>query len=505
MKLKKIHLPIVVAEASDLPLGTLGEFITADTLKPYLDQIATKSTPAQISTAVNALKAELVGTAGISVDTFGEMKTFVDSVQSLQQSDKDSILSILATCVKTADIMPIVNAKASEQSVATRLAEKVATADIMPTLNAKATKVELQTETTTRTSEVSRVEGLVIAEKSSRDHDVSNLSTDIQREVSARQQDVVNLGIDIAKKATKVELQTEVTARTTEVARVEAIANSKSTPAYVGTEINIARADVRGYVDNHILNLNQNVFPLLASKIEATSISTALTNALRTEILAWEGVDDTRMASLQALLAQLTALEASDVTGIMATLSQKVAKDHVLDGNTIGLLADFLLVTNQQVGDGKVIDAIRIRNFFAETFAKIDTGLADKISEGRLLFNSFFPNALEDDYYNTLMSFDETTLVPKKIFSAVVVRRLLKSLKATHIDNKANTADAFAKASVLNSTWSTANLASWIAFKDATDAQIGSGKVLDAQILRNILREVVAHSDTKIANFRQLR
>ena len=157
-KLKVSKLPIVVAEASDLPLGSMGEFITADTLKPYLDAISSKATPSDIATAITALETKLVGTAGISVDTFGEMKAFVDSIQAIQSADKDGILATLALCVKTADIMPIVNAKAEEISVANRLASKVETADIMPIVNAKATKIELQAEVDARLAEITRVQ-----------------------------------------------------------------------------------------------------------------------------------------------------------------------------------------------------------------------------------------------------------------------------------------------------------------------------------------------------------
>ena len=160
IKLKKALLPIVVAEASDLPLGTFGEYVTADTLKPYLDRLELSQTAAQVATAVAGLKTEILGGVDMSADSLAELNAKIGALQNITDADKTGLLAALALCVKTADIMPIVNGKADEVSVANRLAGKVETNDIMPLLDEKATKVELQAEFADRQSEDVRIEAI---------------------------------------------------------------------------------------------------------------------------------------------------------------------------------------------------------------------------------------------------------------------------------------------------------------------------------------------------------
>ncbi len=642
---KKDILPIGFATTAELMSGQgLDKFITSQELLPYL------------SFAFTNFYNQIAGDAPIqALDTLREIGDRLTVMGATDGSIQQMISEILGTKASLSYVDGKLVLKADLSMVQGSVAD----------INAR-----IQTEVALRTSEVARVEAIANAKIT--EERLLYISNEYYQLANARLLTVENTTIPaineaIVKKSSKVELQAEVTARTGEVARVQAIADSKTTNEHlevriaevlnyennrdVNTRADLvavatnkandaftnAKADSRGYTDNHILNLNQNILPLLESKAEANAsiallnaaIATKTTNqdvnenvaywklhdltptykgivdALRAEMLAIEGIDETEFTRLRDLLAQLTALESADVAGLNASISQKigkngiisedflkirydltdpfafitneslmvredsevfggramthflrkmykqaetkVAKDHILDGTKVGTLENFMSdLATIQGNLGAVLNAERIQSFFLQAYDKINA----KVAKADVLDGSIFPSSAslfatyitpdarltKDKYFNALnlrqfladlSNYTDTVSATKfakdhvlkldtvqgmwhfindmtiqeledKVVDANVLRILINDLFG-HLNTKANTADAFAKDHVLNSTWSTATLGSWLAYIDATDAQIGSGKVVDAQILRNILREVVNHANTKVA------
>ena len=385
IKLKRDLLPIVVAEPSDLPLGTLGEFITADTLKPYLDRIELSQTAAQVATAVAGLKTEILGGVDMSADSLAELNAKIGALQNITDADKTGLLAALSFCVKTADIMPILNGKAEEISVANRLASKVETNDIMPLVNARATKVELQAEYDARIAEDVRIE--TIANSKARATDVANLSTDIQREVTQRQQDVATLGVSISQKATPAEVTTISTALVAAL-RTEMLA-------------------IEGIDDVEFARLN----------------------ALLAQLTALETADVT---GLTALLSQKVAK--SDVL------------DSAWLGNTLNDYINFVTTaTDAQVGEGKVLDAIVLQRILKGLkFYEIDT----KVPNSSVLSKSFavdnWLGSTAQSFSNFLSESFTIGWREEGIFSISAVRTVAQKLGAM-ITLKANSEDVYTK------------------------------------------------------------
>lgn len=270
-RLKRQHLGIEFAEPSDLPIGSQGEVITADTLKPYLDQIAQKATPAQIATAVNALETKILGGAGLDADTLAELNSKVVALQNLTDADKTGILNLLALKVNTTDIMPVINAKADEESVVSRLATKADESSVASRLATKATETSVTERLATKADESS---------------------------VATR----------LAEKAD----ETSVASRLAEKASIE--------------QLLIVENLASNAVTQEILELG------LTQKItaaQAETIAQSITTALENKIMGGVGTDADTMAELKALLDNLQSLSEADVNGVMQLVSEKIAKSDI--------------------------------------------------------------------------------------------------------------------------------------------------------------------------------
>lgn len=124
-------------------------------------------------------------------------------------------------------------------------------------------------------------------------------STTLNNEILNLTQNVIPL------KANVTSLNTEISNRQSEISRIEQLVVAEATQREI-------------------------VVATKTTPAEVTTIAQALVATLRTEMLAIEGIDDAEFARLQGLLTQLTALEAADVTGLNASIAQKVDKASVI-------------------------------------------------------------------------------------------------------------------------------------------------------------------------------
>jgi len=578
-KLKKVSLPIGFTTAEELTAGQgLDKFVTSDVILPYLANRFTN------------FYNQIAGDAPLqALDTLREIGDRLTSMGDTEGSIQQMISEIIGTKASISYVDGKLQLKADLSMVQGSVAD----------INGR-----IQSEITARTTEIARIEALTSSENSARHTDVSNILLDILNERTARQSDVTNLGIDIATKASKIELQTEITARTVEVTRIEGIANSKTTNEHlevriaevlnyesnrdVNTRADLvavatnkandaltnAKADSRGYTDNHILNLNANILPLLESKAEATAsiaiLNTAIAtkqtlddvnnsiaywrehfltpqykgmvDALRAEMLAIEGIDQTEFTRLKDLLAQLTSLESSDVAGLNTSIALKIAKTDLLgiDWSRVAVSPwETLLDIADSSLDGKILDARLIHNLLINWRYHIDlkVNTADILTEGQLanfdttvqsddkvmsaaavknriygvylemnkkaniadafakdhVLDSAWLGATLHDYINFITTATEAQIGTGKVVDAILLQRILGGLKYFEIDTK------FAKDHVLDLAWINANLSDWVEFRNLSNEQIGEGKVVDAKVLRHLVNDLYMATQTKFA------
>jgi hypothetical protein len=322
---QKNSLPIGFATIQELTAETgLDKFVTSEVLLPFLSE--------KLTAFYNLILGE---TPNQALNTLREIGDKLAEMGATDGSIEAMISTIIGTKADISYVDGQLNLKADLAFLNNVIAQIA--------LNATA-------ERTVRVGEEARIEAIANSKVS--ESYFNNFS-----------QDLIN------HYASTSALGYESDARITEDARIEAIANSKvSQSAY---DAKVAQLD-----------------GTIATKVttaEAEAISQAKVSALRTEMLAIEGIDDAEFARLGALLAQITALESSDVTGIMNLLSQKVNKSDVLDGNAIGTLSEFTDIGDASITD-KVVNALKLRQYFQETKALNNTKVAksDVLGEGNI-------------------------------------------------------------------------------------------------------------------------
>lgn len=394
-KLKVSKLPIIVAEASDLPLGTVGEFITADTLKPYLDAIATKATPVQIATAISALETKILGGVGIDADTLSELNAKVGALQNLTDADKTGILNILATCVKSVDIMPLLDAKADEQQTTAALDDRYTKQEVNIIAGAKADGQGMATELANRY---------------------------VKSEVDGK----LNLKANVADVYNKTQ--------------IDSIAGGKASSEALEQRI----SDVQGEIANASTSL-QNQISTKISASQAETIATEIVNVLEAKILGGVGTDADTMKELNDKVIALQSLSSADLTGVMAAIASKIDKSQL-----------YTKALQNDVGDGSTLSGFLSANEVSDStpisselvywlMNSINTVLNSKVSNStysdkNAYYESKFGAKLDKAEFDSLF----TKQADGKFYSTDKLRTLVseKLVSSNFADNSKDFTDA---------------------------------------------------------------
>lgn len=507
---QKASLPIGFSTLTEL-LASQGadKFVTSEVLIPFF------------SSKLTEFYNNVVGNAPQAFDT---LKEIADKLAEMGAKD-GSIEAMISTIIGTkADISYVdgkLNLKADLSMVNTAISS----------INSS-----IQTEINERITDVARVEAIAnskvtperleirVAEVLNYESAQLDLAKQALRLEISQKADETSVVTRLGLKADRFDVQQLSSSQDSEIIRIDSEIAVKANQSFVVNEIASAKIDSRGYTDNHILNLNENVLPLLASKTytegrvadlfgeiqiakgqvlaevatkatpaQATAISEALVNALRTEMLAIEGIDDAEFARLGALLAQLTALESSDVTGIMALLSQKVAISDVLGSAwTVANLQTFISfvdLANEQIGSGKVLDARTLRHILYEMKALTDS----KVAGSKIQKSSWIDPNLTYEIEHFL---NESLLNGDHVFSAQLVQGILKVLNTkvdTKVDKKVDKSVIYG----LDSFMGHHAILNPLDFANVLPEYCSDEWLLSEKLMNGILKSIVEKFDTK--------
>ncbi len=340
--LKKQYLRL--ADQQELLNGKVGEIVTADVIKPYLDLLDTKLDNSQVQLLVNALENKLLNGVGMDGDTLSELYDKITALKDLSSADVTGIMQALAL-------------KADENSVAQRLAEKADKIATQTALDAKADKTAMQTALDAKADESTVVERL------------------------ATKADAVATAEAIATKLTETQVTAIATQKAQEVENrildsVSIDGNSlKKLKALLDQAATMSENDKTQIVESLALKLDKTVFYSIFSEFTAKDGSTQYDvnfGNVRNFIAQYVETDELVLKSLKDATKQETAVSLQG--DILGGNSKMLMIGSNFDGSIKGMgLAPFLafVANNSDSAVAQVLKDLTTRletieNYFEE-------------------------------------------------------------------------------------------------------------------------------------------